>query len=142
MAKVSKAQQMVLKIQSDLTATNEIIGMLDHPLPLVRVNALMEISERIRNGTFKPADDLVDNLVEIAIRDDNKTPVGIGFPSVAHFAIVCLFEIGTLRALNQAKRLINDMNQSDKADMLWFLERYESARKHIQWIVGSAPSSQ
>ena len=100
--------------RTDVSKTVTLEG-LSHPAGLVRVNAI-EAAVKLA----KDHDDLIDVLAQEATRQENEVRL-LGTTTIGHVAVRCLMQIGSERAKEVARHLVNEWPAEDRADLQWYL---------------------
>ena len=113
------AQELVVKLGSKLLAFEETCGLVLHPSPVVRANALMHLIAHVDHT------DSVEGIMNLAaINPDNRVPL-MGTISVAHVAVACLLRLGTSSGSATANELLQSWPEPDRSDLIWYLRSEE-----------------
>jgi hypothetical protein len=96
--------------------SNEVLGLLHHQSPLVRVNAFKALVAPARHNRK-----VLNELISASSDPVNRVPL-MGTISVAHVAVGCLLRVGTAESLEAAKALMSAWPKSDRTDLTWYLK--------------------
>lgn len=113
------AQELIAKMGIKLLAFKETCGLVLHPSPVVRANALMHLIAHVDHTNS------VEGILKLAaINPDNRVPL-MGTISVAHVAVACLLRLGTHSATATANELLQAWPEPDRSDLIWYLRSEE-----------------
>lgn len=112
---IDRLNEIIGRLKDERFTTEEVRALLGHASILVRVNALKALSRRARDD-----ESLIDDLADAARDATNSTRL-LG-PTVAQVAVACLLEVGTERAKEEARRLVDEWPEPDRSDLLWLLQ--------------------
>ena len=112
---IDNVQDVVTSLVKGDTPLDDIRTNLRDPAAVVRANALNALV------SYAKADaGLIEDVVAVA-----KNPINgiglIGTLTVAHVAVGCLYQIGSLTALDAATELLARWPEPDRSDLLWHL---------------------
>jgi hypothetical protein len=116
MATSTEIEAVVQRLKSADLPLTELASLLQYRSPIVRANALDAIAVRTR-GT----DSLTGEVLAAAADPANAVPL-MGTISVAHVAVACLLRIGSPKADQSAKALLETWPEPDKTDLMWYLK--------------------
>lgn len=94
---------------------NRLTEMLTHSSPVARMNAVMELGERLRSKREAKAAE----LLETAARDANNRRVRLRGYTVAEMSVVELLRSEDADSLRRAKMLFKDFSDIERDTILW-----------------------
>lgn len=111
----SDAQELIAKIGTKLLTFEETCGLVLHPSPVVRANAMKHMIVHVDHTNS------IEGILKLAaMNPDNLLPL-IGTISVAHVAVACLIRLGTHSATATANELVQSWKEPDRSDLIWYL---------------------
>jgi uncharacterized Fe-S center protein len=109
-------QELIDRLREGPCSLEETRALACHPAALVRVNAIDRL------GRLASTEEVaIDDLRRAATDAVNQTQL-MGTTRVAHVALATLLRVGTDVADQTAQELIDDWPESDKQDLLWYLQ--------------------
>ena len=113
------ALELVVKLGSKLLTFDETCGLVLHPSPVVRANALMHLI------THADHTDSVESNLKLAVMNPDNRYILMGTISVAHVAVACLLRMGTQSGTATANELLQAWPEPDRSDLIWNLRSEE-----------------
>ena len=112
-----KAKKQALSEQYDRSSTSELLRLLDDSSIISRMHALTALARRSCQD-----ESLIKRVVE-AISDSRNLNARLrGSISVSHLGVASLLRTRKSKSVSAAEQLIDQWQEPDRSDLLWFLQ--------------------
>jgi hypothetical protein len=126
---------MNVKEEAEQATDEQLNEMIHSDSFLQRVNAMNEIGYRLQNGFDAQK---LKSLIAAIQETRNQSQVTLGTISVSHIGMSALAKVEDARAKAAFENLLKYWNESDRGDLLWYLESEGVDTSHYQPVLQAA----